>query len=197
MQQQEDDGLATLLLTDLDTHFGQLVESYQHALYRVMYRQVGSKQDAEDIVQETFVRAYYALRDYAAQGRTLLHVRAWLYKIAFNLYYNRIRTDRPLIFSLEQPGEYELQKLEHPDPGPEEQVDRNESLREAAEIIASLPERYKVVLNLYYFAELNYQEIADLLHQPLGTIKAHISRGRRSIRTALNSTQETVERKIV
>jgi RNA polymerase sigma-70 factor (ECF subfamily) len=154
MSQQEDDCLTALLLTDLDTHFRQLVESYQHSLYRVMYRQVGCEQDAEDLVQETFVRAYYALRDYATQGRRLQSVRPWLYKIAFHLYYNRIRTTRPLMFPLDLSGEPALLDLEHPDPGPEELVARSECVREVTEVISSLPERYKVVLNLYYFAEL-------------------------------------------
>jgi len=194
-QEQEDERLAALLLTDLDTHFKKLVESYQHSLYRVMYRQVGSKQDAEDIVQETFLRAYYALRDYAAQGKRLQHARSWLYRIAFNLYYNRVRTVRPLVFPLDLAEDHALLELEHPDPGPEELADQRESLREVAEVISSLPEHYKIVLNLYFFGELSYQEIADLLQQPLGTVKSHISRGLRRVRVALNITCRSIDRR--
>ncbi len=94
---QQDASLMALLMQDVDSHFQQLVETYQHQLFRLMYRQVGNAQDAEDIVQETFLRAYYALRDYATQGVHLQHLRPWLYKIAFNLYYNRLRSVQPQI----------------------------------------------------------------------------------------------------
>jgi DNA-directed RNA polymerase specialized sigma24 family protein len=73
---QHEEPLAARLRDDLDSHFKQLVETYQHQLYRLMLRQVGSAPDAEDLVQETFLRAYYALRNYAAQGVTLQNVFA-------------------------------------------------------------------------------------------------------------------------
>lgn len=183
----QEDSLAVLLREDVDAHFKQLVEVYQHPLYRLMCRQCGSAQDAEDIVQETFLRAYYALRDYAAQGVCLQRIRPWLYKIAFNLYYNRVRVVRLQTLPLEVEEEGPLLELEHPDPGPEEMVDRRESMREVEKLITSLPERYRVVLNLYYFEQLSYQEIADLLQQPLGTVKSKISRGLGLLRAGLNN----------
>jgi RNA polymerase sigma-70 factor, ECF subfamily len=100
MKQQEDH-LAALLMKDVDHYFKQLVETYQHQLYRLMYRQTGSQQDAEDIIQEAFLRAYYALRDYASQGVSLQYVRPWLYKIAFNVYYNRFRAKKLTILPLD------------------------------------------------------------------------------------------------
>ena len=185
---QQDANLVALLLQDVDGHFRQLVETYQHQLYRLMYRQVGNAQDAEDIVQETFLRAYYALRDYAAQGVQLQYLRPWLYKIAFNLYYNRQRTVQPPMFALNMREENELPELEHadPEPGPEEMAELHESFCEVVSIIAGLPERYRTVLNLYYCEQFSYQEIADLLHQPPGTVKSKVSRGLERVRAALN-----------
>lgn len=188
MNQLEDNRLTALLLTNLDTHFKQMVETYQHSLFYVMYRQTDSEQDAEDIVQETFLRAYYALRDYAAQGKKLEHIRPWLYKIAFNLYYNRVRVNRPIVMPLDRPEEYARLELEDPDPGPDEIANQRESIREVMKVISTLPEHYRVVLNLYYLAELSYQEIADLLHQPISTVKTHVSRGIGRVRIALNKT---------
>ncbi len=184
---QEDDSLVALLMQDVDSHFRHLVETYQHQLYRLMYRQVGNAQDAEDIVQETFLRAYYALRDYAAQGVHLQRLRPWLYKIAFNLYYNRLRMAQPQILPLDMLEGHPLPEWEHadPDPGPEETVELRESFCEVASIIATLPERYRTVLNLYYCEQFNYQEIADLLHQPQGTVKSKVSRGLDRVRAAL------------
>ncbi len=184
MSQHEDD-LAALLMKDVDRHFRQLVETYQHPLYRLMYRQTGITQDAEDIVQETFLRAYYALRDYAAQGVCLQRVRPWLYKIAFNLYYNRTRARQPQTVPLDMQEGSMLLELEHPDPGPEEMAGLQESFSEVTKAISSLPERYRAVLNLYYFEQFSYQEIADLLHQPLSTVKSKVYRGLGLIRAAL------------
>ncbi|HTK06460.1 MAG TPA: sigma-70 family RNA polymerase sigma factor [Ktedonobacteraceae bacterium] len=186
---QQEDHLTALLIKDVDSYFKQFVETYQHQLYRLMYRQVGSMQDTEDILQETFVRAYYALRDYAAQGVSLQYIRPWLYKIAFNVYYNRLRATRPLVLPLDMLEEGMLFELEYPGPGPEELVDRQESLREVSEAIASLPEHYRVVLGLYYVEQLSYQEVADLLHQPLGTIKSKIHRGLNLVRAVLNNVR--------
>ena len=182
---QQEDTLAALLMQDLDSHFKQLVESYHHQLYRLMYRQVGNAQDAEDLVQETFLRAYYALRNYAMQGVQIQHIRPWLYKIAFNLYYNRLRVAQPQIFPLDTHEGNLLLELESSDPGPEEIAGLQESFCEVTMIISSLPERYRAVLNLYYFEQLTYQEIADLLHQPPGTVKSKVSRGLGLIRAAL------------
>lgn len=182
---QQEDNLAALLMNDVDGHFKRLVETYQHQLYRLMYRQVGNAQDAEDIVQETFLRAYFALKDYAVQGVRLQQLRPWLYKIAFNLYHNRMRNARPQTIPLETQEEPLLLELEHPDPGPEELVGLQESFGEAAQIIAALPEHYRAVLNLYYFEQFSYQEIADLLHQPLGTVKSKVSRGLGLVRAKL------------
>ncbi|HEY6541465.1 MAG TPA: RNA polymerase sigma factor [Ktedonobacteraceae bacterium] len=184
---QQDATLVSLLLRDVDSHFRQFIETYQHQLYRLMYRQVGNAQDAEDIVQETFLRAYYALCDYAAQGVQLQHLRPWLYKIAFNLYYNRLRIAQPQMFPLDIQKGNLLPEWEHPDPdpGPEEMAELRESFCEVANIIATLPERYRTVLNLYYCEQFSYQEIADLLHQPQGTVKSKVSRGLDRVRIAL------------
>jgi RNA polymerase sigma-70 factor (ECF subfamily) len=182
---QQEDSLAALLMQDLDGHFRQLVETYQHQLYRLMYRQVGNAQDAEDIVQEAFLRAYYALRNYAMQGVRLQRIRPWLYKIAFNLYYNRLRVAQPQIFPLDTQEGKMLLELESSDPGPEEIAGLQESFCEVTRVISSMPERYRAVLNLYYFEQFSYQEIADMLHQPLGTVKSKVSRGLGLVRAAL------------
>jgi RNA polymerase sigma-70 factor, ECF subfamily len=184
---QQEEHLAALLTRDVDTYFKQLVETYQHQLYGLMYRQVGSMQDAEDIVQETFLRAYYALRDYAAQGVSLHYIRPWLYKIAFNIYYNKLRAVKPLILPLDMLEDGVIFELEYPGPTPEELANQQESLREVSEAIASLPEHYRVVLSLYYFQQLSYQEIADLLHQPLGTVKSKLHRGLNLVRAVFNT----------
>ena len=84
-----DSDILALLATDLRHSYEQLVSTYWHQLKVFVLRQAGSpREDAEDIVQEAFVRAYYALERYPAQRILALKVRPWLYKITWSVYCN-------------------------------------------------------------------------------------------------------------
>jgi RNA polymerase sigma factor (sigma-70 family) len=87
-----DSQIVALLATDLKHSYEQLVSTYWHRLKAFILRHVGSPQDAEDIVQEAFVRAYYALEAYPEQRILALKVRPWLYKITWSVYCNHIDT---------------------------------------------------------------------------------------------------------
>jgi RNA polymerase sigma-70 factor (ECF subfamily) len=96
-----------------------------------------------------------------------------------------MRVVRPQTIPLEAQEEDMLLELEHPAPGPEEVVGLQESFGEITQVIAALPEHYRAVLNLYYYEQFSYQEIADLLHQPVGTVKSKVSRGLGLVRAKL------------
>src|SRR5215469_10110439 len=181
-----DAGVADLLATDLDRYFGQLVLTYEARLFAFMARQTGSTQEAEDIVQEAFMQAYFALGRYAQQQRAALALRPWLYKIASNIFYSRVRKPRlPVValdFSEEGPH---LGVEEDQEQQPEAIFEKEEALRELGALLSQLPEQYRTVLNLFYFADLGYQEIADLLNLPLGTVKSHLHRGLQRLRRVL------------
>ena len=173
-----DDGkLAALLATNIDRHFKQLMLTYQHRLYSFVLRQTGSAQEAEDITQEAFIRSYYALKDYPTQKVRELKLQAWLFKIALNIFYNHQRASSPRHTSLDILENSMLVEREDEADEPDEVVWHNEQRQEVEKLVASLPEHYRVVINLYYFEELSYQEIAELLNSPLGTIKAKMHRG--------------------
>jgi len=99
---QHEEDLKALLATNLDYYFKQFVLAYQYRLYSFMLRQTGSAQDAEDIVQEAFLQAYFALADYPAPRVRTLHIQPWLYKIALNIFYSRMRISRLPIVSLDE-----------------------------------------------------------------------------------------------
>src|SRR5258708_37844772 len=88
---QDDEHLLSLLATDLDRHFRQLVLLYQQRLYSFALRLVSSPQDAEDIVQETFLRTYHALKSYPVLTVRALRLRQWLYTITLHMFLNRQR----------------------------------------------------------------------------------------------------------
>ncbi|HLX39813.1 MAG TPA: RNA polymerase sigma factor [Ktedonobacteraceae bacterium] len=178
--------LPTLLATDLNGYFGQLVLDYQHRLYTFALHQTGSAEDAEDIVQEALLRAYYALGDYPAERVRMLKLQPWLYKIALHVYYNRSRQLKLSMVPLNVTEDSSLLDIEDDwHEQPEVAVEDAERVRELESLLATLPEQYRTAVSLYYFEELSYREIADLLSQPMGTVKSNLHRGVRLLREAL------------
>ncbi|HEY5002752.1 MAG TPA: RNA polymerase sigma factor [Ktedonobacteraceae bacterium] len=183
---QGEANLSVLLATDLDRHFPELVLTYQHRLYSFALRQTGSQQDAEDIVQEAFMQAYYALAGYSVERRHLLTLQPWLYKITLNIFYSRMRQSKLSLVSLDMQKEGSHAAIEDDESTqPAIIAEGNETLREMAELLVKLPVQYREAVNLYYFAGLSYREMADLLNQPMGTIKSNLHRGIRLLRQAL------------
>jgi RNA polymerase sigma-70 factor (ECF subfamily) len=172
---------------DVDIYYEQLVSLYWYQLRSFIIRRVGNPQDAEDIVQEALLRAYVALERYSAQRRQTLKMRAWLYKIAWNVYCNYTgRSKQPPSIPLDLSDESPL--LEREDDRfiqPEAAFEHLEDREELERLVATLPQHYRDVVSLYYFEELNYQEVADILNQPVGTVKVYVHRGIRLLRKAL------------
>lgn len=175
----EDADLLTLLAKDLDRHYEQLVSKYWHQLRRFAYRQTGSWQDAEDIVQEAVVRAYLALGGYPPQRILALKVRPWLYKITWNIYCNYVgRSSAALDVPLDVSEDSAL--LEREDDWreqPERVFERVEERQQLESLLNTLPQRYREIVNLYYFEELSHQEIADILNARAATIRVCLHRG--------------------
>ena len=193
---QSETELAALLANDLYRHYGQLVLRYQHLLYGFALRLTGSRQDAEDIVQEAFLRAYASLLHFSTLRLRTLKLRPWLYKITLNTFRQYTRTPQiqalPLDLS-EQGSALDLPETELAQP--EVLYEAREQQAELEELVASLPARYRVAVTCYYFEQLSYSEIAELLDQPLGTVKSTVSRGTKLLREAQRS--QHAERKVL
>jgi len=175
----DDPALLRKLARNLDGSFENLVLEYQDCLYRFALRLSGSPRDAEEIAQDAFVRAYYALGDYPPDRITRLALRAWLYQITLNVFRNRMRRKRLATVPLDDGV-----PLEAGDEPPEHRVEIAEQRRELAGLLASLPERYRVAVVLRHIEELDYAEIAYTLGRPEGTIKSNVHRGLRMLRDA-------------
>jgi|ERR1019366_8716254 RNA polymerase sigma-70 factor (ECF subfamily) len=176
-----------LTAEQVDAYYEQLVAQYWHQLRSFILRRTRNQQDAEDIVQEAFMHAYYALERYPLQQIRTLQARPWLYKITWNGYRNYMsRTKSALEVSLDTPENDLLLELDDAcEERPEAVFERGERRRELETLVGELPENYREVINLYYFDDLSQQEIADLLNRPVGTIKTHVYRGIRMLRKAL------------
>jgi RNA polymerase sigma-70 factor, ECF subfamily len=182
----DDTTLATGLAHDLDGCFEQLMVSYQHRMYTFALRLTGSPQDAEEIAQDAFVRAYRGLSGYGSEQIATLALRPWLYRIALNVFRNRVRGKRPTIVSLD--GDDMRRQVEPEDRAeqrPEAIIERAERGRELGRIVATLPERYRVAVVLRHVEGFGYNELSTLLRQPVGTVKANVHRGVKLLRAAL------------
>lgn len=183
----DDATLAGLLAADLDGSFETLVRAYQDRLYAFGLRLTGSPRDAEEIAQDAFVRAYRALARYPRERVAELRVRAWLFQIAVNVARNRGRGGRVRESPLTAPTD-EAPGIDPADDrryGPEAVVERDEARDELAGVVATLPERYRVAVVLRHVEGLRYHEIAAVLGQPVGTVKANVHRGVVLLRRAL------------
>jgi len=158
--------------------YRELVERHQRQVYSVALRMVRGVEDAEDLVQETFVRVFKALDRYDPARP----FGAWLYTIVTRLSIDHIRRRRvrPLPLTWREAGTTEDRTIEIEDPGlgPEVLVSHREEERHAQEMIDSLPPHYRIVVMLRHQQDLSYDEIASALGLPLGTVKARIHRAR-------------------
>lgn len=192
----DDQELLGLLANNLHQHFQQLVLCYQQRLYSFARRLTGSRQNAEDIVQETFVSAYVSLENYPAERIRTLKLQAWLYRVTFNVYTHSIRGSQLQAVPLDITGNNSVFEIaDRTEEQPEMLFERLESQQELEQLLMQLPERYRVGITCYYFEHLSYQEIAELLDQPIGTVKSSIFRGIRLLRMLLqnDSNQEGSE----
>ena len=185
--EQHSQELSALLATDLDRHFGQFMAKYHHRLYAFALRQTGNGQDAEDIVQETFLRAHHALKNYPVARIRTLRISQWLYKIALNVFRNRARRVEPQFAQLDVSEDSPMLEIEDQSGGPDEEAYRDEWRRELEKWVTTLPEPYRVAVNLHYFEDLSLREVAELLNQPVGTVKANVHRGLQLLRKSLKT----------
>jgi RNA polymerase sigma-70 factor (ECF subfamily) len=177
-----------LLATDLDHYFHQLVLSFQQRLFAFALRYTGSPQDAEDIVQEAFIRAYHALADYPEERISTLKLQPWLYKITLHILYRHKSNSKLECLPLDLSDESILLEIEDDQrEQPEKVLEDREELRELEALLSRLPEQYRVAVNCYYFEELSYREIAELLNQPIGTVKSNVHRGMQLLRKSIQT----------
>ncbi|WP_425984744.1 RNA polymerase sigma factor [Streptomyces sp. DT171] len=173
--------LTELLATDLDDGFTELVRTQAGAVRSVLLRLSGSPREADDLGQETFLRAYAALREYSAERRGQLQPRAWLLAIAANVWRNHIRTlsRRPCVAD-----GVEMASIEVPDgsPGPEQLALDGARRSRLVAALAGLPDHHRLPVVLRHIGELSYQEMAAILDCPVGTVKAQVSRGLSALR---------------
>ena len=161
------------LARDLDSGFEVLVRSHSGAVYSAALRLSGSRQVAEDLTQDAFLRAYRALRRFDTERRRTLQPRAWLLTITLNVWRNHVRATarRP------RPGGRRPPDVADAAPGPADRAEDSADARELGRLLATLPERHRVPVVLRHVVGMSYAEIAAVQSCPVGTAKANVARG--------------------
>ncbi|BCG61153.1 RNA polymerase sigma factor SigW [Paenibacillus sp. URB8-2] len=177
--------LTKLALKGDQRAFAELVELYKDKIYHLGYRMLNNRHEAEDIVQETFLRVYRNLERYDDNQK----FSTWIYRIATNLSIDRLRKRRPT-YSLDaelgdQEGTDGYSLIPSDNVTPESELLLSETQRTIYEAIDELPVKYRSVMILRYLQDLSLQEIGDVLDMPVTTIKTRVHRGREFLRKKL------------
>jgi RNA polymerase sigma-70 factor (ECF subfamily) len=183
-QAPTDEQLIAGVLAGDDGSYGMLVTRYKDLVYTIAVRIVGDEDDAEDVAQETFLRAYRALPRFRGDSK----FSSWLYRIATNraLTHLKRRRRRAPTVDIDAGPHVEGGALESAGrDDPERLVLDDEFRRRVRAAVLELPEQYRVVVTLFYLEERSYKEVAATLGIPMGTLKTHLHRARALLRELL------------
>jgi RNA polymerase sigma-70 factor, ECF subfamily len=160
--------------------FTQLIVQYQVPLYNMALRMVGEREDAADIAQEAFMRAWEKIR-------TLREApfKSWLFQIAANLCYDHFRRGRRLGVMPEEDQAANVVSLGLAAPDPQERAEANERHRILRASITALDHDLRIAIILRDVNGMTYDEIAEVLRVPLGTVKSRIARARAAVQEKL------------
>ena len=158
--------------------FELIINKYKNPLYATILRMTKNPHDAQDLVQESFIKVYEQLEKYNATGS----FSSWLYRVAINHCMDEFRTKRYKMKSVEI-DEGKIVMKDHP----EIIFMKKEKSRQLERLVATLPEDERIIILLRYVNELSYQEISELVDMPLSTVRNKLHRAKKKMR-------ETVKR---
>jgi len=156
--------------------FGELVTRHQTGVFNVCYRLLHERGEAEDLAQETFMRAYDRLHTFDLERE----FGPWIRRVAANLCLNHLEAQKTAIQLDEERNADQSQR-------PENQVEVKERSEQIRSALASLPSHYRVVVELRHYQDLSYDEIAQELNIPLSDVKSRLFRARKFLAEKLHA----------
>jgi RNA polymerase sigma factor (sigma-70 family) len=182
---EETDQLIRAALSGDQSAYEGLMKRYHHGIYVMIYQMIKNREETEDLVQETFMKAFNALGYYNDQ----FAFSTWLYKIAYNNCIDTIRKRKLKTMPLDRPIQHSdgesAQDIRDDSTSPEKNYLYAENRRVIQEAIDGLPEIYRGVIRLRHQEERSYEEISEILKLPIGTVKARIFRAREELKKKL------------
>lgn len=181
----DDNHLIRAALAGNPDAFGRLVARYQDRLFHAMVHISGTPEDARDSVQDAFVQAFLKLESF--RGDSAFYT--WVYRIAFNLAASRRRRTRPSL-SLDDDAPGRALQVPASTGAPSGRLEQQEQAEQVRTALAGLDEEYRTVLVLREMDELSYEEIAEILDMPIGTVRSRLHRARGQLRELLKEALE-------
>lgn len=171
--------------------FDTLVRRYEKQLYNTAYRLTGSYDDASDLAQEAFLRAWNNLRSFRGDAS----FSTWLYRIVTNVFLDerkrrRARPQRSLEEALGSDENTVTRQFEDTGPSPQDRVEEGERWQILQRAIADLPAPQRVMVVLYHTENRSYEEIAQIMGLPMGTVKSRLNRARLALKNKLTPVAE-------
>lgn len=164
-----------------------LMKKYHDAIYNLIYKMIHDKNDVEDLTQEAFIKAFNSLESFNFE----FAFSTWLYKIATNNSIDYLRKKKIKTYSIDKPISTKDGEMEYEIPDstfvPDKTVIFDQKRNIIQDAIETLPEKYQKVITMRHQEEKSYEEIAEELDIPLGTVKAHIFRAREMLYKQLRS----------
>lgn len=170
----------------------QLVLGQQHYVYSIAMSVLKNPEDAADLTQEAFIRLFRALPQYNGESR----FTTWLYRLVVNMCRDELRRRgrqvpvAPPVSEEEEADQFASVADDDRWANPAEALDSRELREQVRRALGQLEEHYRLVLTLYYFEDLKYTDIAEILDIPLNTVKSHIRRGKERLATILEAQEQ-------
>ncbi len=162
--------------------FKALVDRYKDRAYSTAFRIVGNTHDAEDVAQEAFIAVYRSIRSFDLNRK----FAPWLLKIVTNLSIDHLRRKRPQTVSwdsVDVAAEDSDRFMNGIDP--QKAAETSELCHLVEQLVIQLPPKYRAAVTLYYTEELTYNEVADAMDIPVGTVKTYLHRGKEMLKKRL------------
>lgn len=171
--------------------FDDLVRRHERRAYQYAFRLTSNAEEAADIVADAFIRIYNALQNFRSQSA----FTTWMYRILTNCYLDLRKKEksRPTVSldaSLQTPGNDIERQVEDESAGPDEEAEKHAREKAVQDAILKLPEYQRAMLVMYHVEMLSYEQIAESLDLPLGTVKSRLNRARLSLRELLAQDEE-------
>jgi RNA polymerase sigma-70 factor (ECF subfamily) len=179
LAEQDDAQLAALAAAGSREAFDVIVERHRRAVYQVCYRFMNNHEDASDLAQDAFVRAWKGLRNFKGDAA----LTTWLYRIAVNVCLNRKSVRTAITEPMDSTERIEDSRIE----GAQHKMLREERAVAVRKAIASLPEKQRATLILRTYHELSHQQIADTLGSSVGAVKANFFHALNNLKKILGS----------
>ncbi len=184
--------LVLLALKGNEKAYAELLDRYKDAIYYMLLKMVNNKSDAEDLTIEAFGKAFKSIEQYTPNYA----FSTWLFKIATNNCIDFIRKKKANLISLDQNADDQDNlgtPLQSDSPDPEEDMIKSQRVALMRDVVSKLKPRYRTLIELRYFREFSYEEIADELGLPIGTVKAQLFRARELLYNILKNCNPNIK----